>query len=71
MKRQMKYFLSSIIIIILSTPLAYTSIRVVYSNRNLTGEFVPMLNGFIHSYMVVGVLIFGMGLIDLLINKNN
>lgn len=71
MKRQMKYFLSAIIIIILSTPLAYTSIRVVYFNRNLTGEFDLILNGFIHSYMVVGILVFGMGLIDLLVNKNN
>lgn len=71
MKRQMKYFLPAIIIIVLSTPLAYVSIKVLYSNKNLTGEYIPMLNGFIHSYMLVGVLIFSMGLIDLLINKNN
>ncbi len=69
MKRQVKYFLSSIIIILLSTPLAYESIRIIYRNRNLTGEFVPMLNGFIYSYMLVGILIFGLGLVDLFARK--
>lgn len=69
MKGQVKYFLSSIIVILLSTPLAYESIRIIYRNRNLSSEFIPMLNGFIHSYILVGILIFGLGLVDLFIKK--
>lgn len=66
MKDQLKYFLSGIIVIMLSTPLANLSISILYFNKNLTGEFVPMLNGFIHSYMLIGTLIFSIGLINLL-----
>lgn len=69
MKKQIKYFLSSIIIILLSTPLAYESIRIIYRNRNLTGEFIPMLNGFIYSYMLVGIVLFGLGLVGIFIEK--
>lgn len=65
MKNQLKYFLSGIVIIMLSTPLAKLSIEVFYVNENLTIEFIPMLEGFIHSYMLVGILIFGIGIINL------
>lgn len=70
MKEQIKYFLAGIIIIILSTPLANLSIEILYFNKNLTGEFVPILNGFIHSYMLIGALIFSIGAINLL-KKNH
>lgn len=66
MKEQLKYFLSGIIVIIISTPLANLSIKMLYFEKNLTGEFVPMLNGFIHSYMLIGALIFSIGAINLL-----
>lgn len=71
MKGQMKYFLVAFIIILLSTPLGYTTINIVYYNKNLTGEFVLILNGFIHSFMLIGILIFIMGLINVITNKNN
>ncbi|MCR2044052.1 hypothetical protein [Anaerosalibacter massiliensis] len=71
MKKQMKYFLLSFIIILLSTPLGYAAINIVYNNRNLTGEYTPILNGFIHSFMLIGVLIFCIGLIEVLINRDN
>lgn len=50
MIKEIKYFILSFIIL-LSTPLGYRSIRIVYSNRNLTGEYVSILNGFIHLYV--------------------
>lgn len=57
--------------IALSTPLARKSLQLLYSKTNLVSEYIPMLNGFVHSYMLIGILIFIIGLIDLLINKNN
>ncbi|MFE6170530.1 glycosyl transferase [Viridibacillus arvi] len=69
MKNQVWYFILGIIVIILSTPLGYFSIKVVYSNENLTGEYVPILNGFIHSFMLVGTLIFSVGLLNILRDK--
>jgi hypothetical protein len=71
MKKQIIYFILAFIIILLSTPLAYKTISIVYANRNLTGEYVPILNGFIHSFMLIGILVFIIGFISVLINKNN
>lgn len=69
MKKQVWYFILGLIVIILSTPLGYFSINVVYSNENLTGEYVPILNGFIHSFMLIGTLIFSVGLLNILRDK--
>ncbi|MGE7921277.1 glycosyl transferase [Viridibacillus sp. NPDC093762] len=69
MKNQVWHFILGLIVIILSTPLGYFSIKVVYSNENLTGEYVPILNGFIHSFMLVGTLIFSVGLLNILRDK--
>ncbi|KQL33650.1 hypothetical protein [Psychrobacillus sp. FJAT-21963] len=66
MKKQVWYFILGLIVIILSTPLGYFSINVVYSNENLTGEYVSILNGFIHSFMLIGTLIFSVGLLNIL-----
>ena len=55
MKNQIKYYLIGITILILSSPLGYTTLNIIYANRNLTGEFEALLNGFIHSYMLIGV----------------
>ncbi|SJN40127.1 hypothetical protein FM115_08410 [Marinilactibacillus psychrotolerans 42ea] len=41
----------------------------LYSEQNLAGEFVPILNGFIHSYMLIGALVFSIGAINLLREK--
>lgn len=57
MKNQIKYYLTGVIILILSSPLAYITLNIIYANKNLTGEFEPLLNGFIHSYMLIGVLV--------------
>ena len=70
MKNQIKYYLIGITILILSSPLGYTTLNIIYANRNLTGEFEALLNGFIHSYMLIGVLVFSIGLINLLLNIN-
>lgn len=65
MKNQIKYYLVGIIILILSSPLGYMTLNIIYSNKNLTEEFEPLLNGFIHSYMLIGILVFSIGLINL------
>lgn len=65
MKNQIKYYLLGIVILIFSSPLGYMTLNIIYSNKNLSGEFEVLLNGFIHSYMLIGVLIFSIGLIDL------
>ena len=70
MKNQIKYYLIGIIILILSSPLGYTTLNIIYANRNLTGEFEALLNGFIHSYMLIGVLVFSIGLINLFVEHN-
>ena len=69
MKNQIKYYLTGIIILILSSPLAYTTLNIIYENKNLSGEFEPLLNGFIHSYMLIGVLVFSIGLINLFVEN--
>lgn len=71
MKKQMKYFLSGFIVILLSTPLGYKSTNILGSIKgNLSGEYNSLLNGFIHSYIVIGVLIFIIGLVDVIVSKN-
>lgn len=71
MKEQSEYFLGAFIIILLSTPLGYTTVNIVYANNNLTGEYVPILNGFIHAFMLIGILIFSIGLGNLLKDRND
>lgn len=63
MEGENKYFLTSIVLIILSTPLARLSISIFYSNQNLASEYLTMLKGFIDSYKLLGVLIFILGLV--------
>ncbi|CAH0290600.1 glycosyl transferase [Peribacillus simplex] len=69
MKKQVTYFTLGIIIILISTPLAYRLVDIVYRNQNLTGEYVPILNGFIHSLMLVGTLIFIIGVVSFIRDK--
>lgn len=64
MRNQIKYYLAGIIILILSSPLGYTTLNIIYANKNLAGDFEILINGFIHSYMIVGILIFSIGLIN-------
>jgi len=69
MKKHMTYFIIGFIIILLSTPLGYEAVKIVYYNKNLTGEYVPILNGFIHSFMLIGTLVSSIGLINVLKNS--
>lgn len=69
MKNQIKYFLLGIIIILFSSPLGYAMLDIIYANKNLAGEFNGLLNGFIHSFMLIGVLIFTIGLANMFIEK--
>lgn len=62
MKKQVAYFILGIIIILVSTPLAYKSVSLLYKNQNLAEEYIPILNGFIYSFILVGILIFAIGL---------
>lgn len=71
MKNQLKYFLSGIIIILFSSPIGYFMINTIYSNKNLSGEYTTLLNGFIHSIMLIGILVFSLGLINILIEKKH
>lgn len=65
MKNYIWYFILGVLIVVVSTPLSYSAVGVIYADRNLTGEYVPILNGFIHSFMLIGTLIFSIGLIKL------
>ena len=69
MKNQTKYFLIGIIILLLSTPLGYFIVNTIYANQNLSSEYNVILNGFIHSFMLVGILVFCMGLVNVFIEK--
>lgn len=71
MKNQIKYFLLGIVIILFSSPLGYLFTTLLYSNKNLATEFYLVSNGFIHSFMLIGTLIFSIGLIDLFSKKSN
>ncbi|MFD3157289.1 hypothetical protein ACFIJ5_10575 [Haloimpatiens sp. FM7330] len=71
MKKQIKYFLISFIIIFLSAPLGYKTINIIYRNKNLSGEYITILNGFIHSFMLIGILIFVIGVVNVLVGKND
>ena len=62
-KQAVTYFTLGIIILLISTPLGYSLVNIVYRNRNLTGEYVPILNGFIHSLMLIGILVFSIGIV--------
>lgn len=69
MKKQIKYFLSGIIILLISSPIGYFLVNTIYASQNLSGEYITLLNGFIHSFMLVGILVFCMGLANVFIEK--
>ncbi|RUT43275.1 glycosyl transferase [Paenibacillus anaericanus] len=71
MRKSMKCFILAFIIMLISTPLGYTAINTVYYNKNLSGEYLTILNGFIYLFMLIGVSIFIIGLVDMIVSKNN
>ncbi|MBP3950253.1 glycosyl transferase [Bacillus suaedae] len=68
-KQAVTYVSLGIIIILISTPLGYNLVNIVYRNKNLTGEYVPILNGFIHSLMLIGILVFSIGIVTFVKDK--
>lgn len=69
MKNQIKYFLIGIITLLLSTPLGCFVVNTIYASKNLASEYNVMLNGFIHSFMLIGILVFIIGLVSMFIEK--
>ena len=70
MKNGFKYYLFGITIILFSSPLGYLLFNIIYNNENLIGEFNNLLNGFIHSFMLIGALIFITGLLDMILETS-
>lgn len=70
LKKQLPFFILGILLILTSVPLGYKSVEVVYRNQNLTGEYIPILNGFIHSFMLIGLLVFSLGIFGLMRQRN-
>lgn len=68
-KKAMIYFIFGIMIIFVSSPLGYNLLNFLFKNKNLAGEYVFLLNGFIHSFMLIGTLVFSLGFVILLKDK--
>lgn len=67
MKKESIYFLLSYITIFISTPLGYKVLTIVYSHKNLSAEeFFILLIGFIGSFVLIGILFFIRGVIEIL-----
>lgn len=65
MKKYYLHYIIGIMVIFFSTPLGYLSINALAGIQgNLAIEFVPLLNGFIASYLIIGMLIFIIGLVN-------
>ncbi|MEK4521466.1 glycosyl transferase [Psychrobacillus sp. FSL W7-1457] len=69
-KQAVTYFILGISVILISTPLGYSLVKIVYRNKSLAEEYVPILNGFIYSLMLVGILVFSIGVITFIKNKD-
>ena len=68
-KQTVTYVSLGIIIILFSTPLGYSLVNTVYRNKNLTGEYIQILNGFIYSFMLIGILVFSIGIATFIKDK--
>ncbi|CEP79761.1 Uncharacterised protein [[Clostridium] sordellii] len=45
--------------------------NIFYRSKNLVGVFNELLNGFINSFIIIGILIFSIGLVDRLRGKKS
>lgn len=68
-KQAILYFVFGMMIILVSSPLGYYLLNFIFKNRNLAGEYVFLLNGFIHSLMLIGTLIFSVGIVTMIKDK--
>ena len=62
-------FILGILIIQFSASLGYATLNFVYINKNLAEEYSLLLNGYIYSYMLIGFLIFTIGIFDWILEK--
>lgn len=66
MKKFKQYILEiiGILIVLFSSPLGYLAIETLYIKQKiyLANEYFNILDGFIHSFIVVGILVFILGL---------
>lgn len=49
--------ITGMLILIFSAPLGYNFLKILYANTNLTGEYVPLLNGSIYSFRLAGLVV--------------
>ena len=68
MNNQLKYFLLGFILILFSTPLWRVTLNIIYDNKNL-GDYEILLNGFINSYVLIGIMLYVLGLVKVLIDE--
>lgn len=65
MKKHTMFCVLGIVLIFVSVPFAYFSINVFGQLKgNLTSEYVPLLMGFIGSYLSIGILVFIYGFVN-------
>ena len=69
MVKRIFLFVLGIIIIQFSASLGYLTLNFVYMNKNLTSEFPLLLNRYMYSYMLIGFLIFAIGILDWILEK--
>ncbi|MED4402043.1 glycosyl transferase [Metabacillus fastidiosus] len=69
MKKQAVYLILGIIIILVSTPLASKLVDIFYRDIGAMDEYLTVLNGFIYSLVLVGFLIFTIGIVSFIKNK--
>lgn len=68
MKNQLKYFPLGFILILFSTPLGRLTLNIIYYNKNL-GDYEILLNGFMNSYVLIGIMLYVLGLVKMLIDE--
>ncbi|MGG3887567.1 glycosyl transferase [Metabacillus fastidiosus] len=69
MKKQAVYLIVGLIIILVSTPLAFKLVNIFYQDIGAMDEYLTVLNGFIYSLMLIGFLIFTIGIVSFIKNK--
>ena len=69
MAKRIFLFILGIIIIQFSASLGYATLNFVYTNKNLAAEYSLLLNGYMYSYMLIGFLIFTIGIFDWILEK--
>ena len=69
MVKRIFLFILGIIIIQFSASLGYATLNFVYINKNLAEEYSLLLNGYIYSYMLIGFLIFTIGIFAWILEK--